>query len=321
MMKKFLLLAACSFSLTAFAQKVIKTTGTEQLIPEGIAVHDATGKIYVSSINKKAILEVDANGQSKIMELSCGSEFLEGLGMKIDQRRKLLWVVANLWQEKDKKVASTSRLYSYDLTTGKCALRHEVKDTVRRLFNDLIIDAEGKLLITDTYYSAVYAYDPGKGNFSMLVKSPKLDYPNGLVQGKGNRVYIATYRNGLTMLDTKTKELTPLTGFKDSAIAYGLDGLILWNNTLIGIYNLGEDRSKNTVIQYTLSPDGSTITGERYIDRGHAAFHEPTTAALSGNKLYVLANSHLATYNANKQSVTGVEHKLTPVAIVVYELK
>lgn len=317
MMKKFLLAAACSFCMSAFSQKIIKTTGTEQLIPEGIAVDDATGNIYVSSINKRSIIKIDSTGKSEVMNFACDNDFLEGLGMKIDQYRRLLWVVCNTWDGKN----SVSKLYSFSLFSGKCNHLYTLKDTVRHLFNDLVFDKNGDILLTDTYYSAVYRYNPDKNRLSLFIKSPKLDYPNGLARGSGNKLYIATYEHGLSLMDIKTKTITPLTGFKDSAIAYGLDGLILWKNTIIGVYNIGDDPSKNTVIQYTLSADGKSITGERYIDRGHPAFHEPTTAALSGNRLYVLANSHLSAYNANKESVKGVEDKLTPVTVVVYELK
>lgn len=318
-MKKIALLIACTISLSALAQDkptVITTTGTELLIPEGITVNESTGDIYVSSINKHKIIIIDKNGKHRDFIPENHDKFLEGLGMKIDYRRNWLWVTSNRLQGKQ----YTSQVHAFDLAKGQTQQYYTLTDTIPHLFNDLIVDKDGKILITDTYYSAVYTIDPAAQKLSLLVKSPNLDYPNGLVRSNSGKLYIATYRNGLQMLDTDTKKLTPLTGFKDSTLAYALDGLVLWNNTLIGVYNLGPDRSKNSVIQYTLSKDGSSITGERLIDRGHQSFYEPTTAAISGNHLYVLANSHLATYNANKESVAGVENKLTPVAIVIYDL-
>ena len=55
-------------------------------------------------------------------------------------------------------------------------------------------------------------------------------------------------------------------------------------------------------IQYPLSPEGDRIIGETILDRGHTAFHEPTTSAFVNNQLYGLANNHLARYNSNKES-------------------
>ena len=60
---------------------------------------------------------------------------------------------------------------------------------------------------------------------------------------------------------------------------------------------------------------------EKIIDKGNELFHDPTTAAILGNKLYVLANSYLGEYNANKESTQGISDQLGPVTIIVYELK
>ena len=40
-----------------------------------------------------------------------------------------------------------------------------------------------------------------------------------------------------------------------------------------------------------------------------------------GNKLYVIANSHLSQFNANKETVVGIEGALSPLKLVVYSLK
>lgn len=68
-----------------------------------------------------------------------------------------------------------------------------------------------------------------------------------------------------------------------------------------------------------MSP-GDEITGEKLIDQGNELFHDPTTAAILENKLYVLANSYLGEYNANKESAEGISDQLGPVTILVYEL-
>ncbi len=47
----------------------------------------------------------------------------------------------------------------------------------------------------------------------------------------------------------------------------------------------------------------------------------PTTIDIANGVLYVLANSHLAAYNANKESVKGVEQQLSSVVILKYKLK
>jgi len=321
MMKSFFIVLLLMISAGSIAQQkptIITTTSTSTLIPEGITVH--AGKIYVSSINEHKIIIIDEKGDHKDFITSGQDNFKEGLGMKIDHKRNWLWALSNIKNGKQ----HTCQVHAFDLATGKQEQYYLLTDTVQHLFNDLVIAKDGTIYITDTYYSAVYKLDPHTKKLELFVKSPQLDYPNGLVFGKDPKLlYIATYVHGLSMLDLNTKQIIPLGGYKDTAIAHALDGLEFWNNTIIGVYNYNPqgDRSSHAVIQYKLNQNGTAITNETIIDRGNAMFYEPTTAALEGNKLYVIANSHLAFYNENKQSIKGIESKLKPVTVIKYELK
>ncbi|HYE54118.1 MAG TPA: SMP-30/gluconolactonase/LRE family protein [Chitinophagaceae bacterium] len=320
-MKSILFVFACLLSAGIFGQGkplVITTANTSTLIPEGITV--SGGKIYVSSINEHKIIVMDEKGNQKDFITANQDNFKEGLGMKIDAKRKWLWALSNIKNGNQ----YTSQVHAFDLATGKQQQYYLITDTVPHLLNDLVIAKDGMIYITDTYYSAVYKLDPATRKLELFIKSKQLDYPNGLVFGKSDQLlYVATYVHGLSMLDLTTKQITPLGGYKDTAIAHALDGLVWWNNTIIGVYNYnpGGDRTSHAVIQYQLSQDGKAIAQERIIDRGNPLFFEPTTAALEGNKLYVIANSHLGFYNANKESIKGIESKLMPVVVIRYMLQ
>jgi sugar lactone lactonase YvrE len=79
--------------------KVITTHTEKDVIPEGIAVNPANGMIYVSSIALKKIIAIDNDGSHKDFIKSGQHEFLEGLGMKIDPKKQLLWAVSNQKQD------------------------------------------------------------------------------------------------------------------------------------------------------------------------------------------------------------------------------
>ncbi len=96
---------------------------------------------------------------------------------------------------------------------------------------------------------------------------------------------------------------------------------MFWKNTLIGVYNVAKNNADNAIVQYKLNEAGDKIIEERIIDKGHSQFKEPTTIDIANGFLYVLANSHLAVYNANKESVKGVEQQLSPVVILKYNLQ
>lgn len=316
-MKALFILIALVSAISATAQlksRSLTTNAALDLIPEGIAVHDST--LYISSINRHQIIAVDQHGKAKNFIAPNQDGFLEGLGLKVEKETGLLWALSH----KRDSNTFTCQIHAFELATGKTKHYFKLQDTVWHLFNDLVIGANGTIYITDTYYSAVYAFDRATGNLALFLKSPYLDYPNGLALGKNNTLYIATYKHGLMQLNLNTKALKPLTGYKDSAQAHGLDGLVYWNHSIIGVYNSSHDRAAQAVVQYQLDKNGERIIAEKVLDRGHSAFYEPTTATLWGNTLYVLANSHLALYNQNKTTTKGIEEKLLSPTVVIYTL-
>lgn len=295
---------------------VISTNSENDLIPEGIAVDPRTGTMYVSSIARQKIIAVDETANHRDFISSNQYGFLEGLGMKIDTTRNLLWAISG------KKVDKwySSQIQAFNLSTGKPEHFYSVKDTIPHLFNDLEIDRNGNIYITDTEFSAFYFVNTEKKKLELFSKNPLIKYPNGISFGKNGELYVATYGSGPVRINIATKEISQLNGYKDSAIAHGLDGLVYWNHSLYGVYNISKHRSGNLVIKYTLNDKGDAIINEEIIEKGNPHFHEPTTAALAENYLYVLANSHLASYNGNKESTKGIENQLTPVKILRYKL-
>jgi outer membrane protein assembly factor BamB len=297
--------------------ELIITHTEKNVIPEGITIDPAKGTIYVSSIALKKIIAINNDGSHRDFIKSGQDGFLEGLGMKIDPKAQWLWVVSN----KKQGHWFLSCVHAFDLKTGSVKQKYVIKDTAHHLFNDLILHPDGKIYITDTYDSSLYEVDPGRQKLSLFVKDPLIAWPNGITYNANGKVYIATYSHGLMQLDLPSKKLTPLKGSTDSTKAYNLDGLVFWNNNIIGVYNGAETNKDNAVVQYSLNNSGDEIISEKIIDKGNELFHDPTTAAILENKLYVLANSYLGEYNANKESAEGISDKLGPVAILVYKLK
>jgi DNA-binding beta-propeller fold protein YncE len=320
-MKKFLfgfIGLTVVLNLAAQSGPRIITTHTEKdVIPEGIAVNPANGMIYVSSIVLKKIIAINNDGSHKDFIKSGQDEFLEGLGMKIDSKKQWLWVVSNQTQDN----WFISRVHAFDIKTGSVKQKYVIKDTARHLLNDLILHPDGKIYITDTYGASIYEVDPKRQTLNLFVRDSLIAWPNGITCNATGKVYVATYSHGLMQLDLPSKKLTPLKGYTDSTMAYNLDGLVFWNNNIIGVYNGAKTNKDNSILQYALNKSGDKIVNEKIIDKGNELFHDPTTAAILGNKLYVLANSYLGEYNANKESAKGISDQLGPVTVLVYELK
>lgn len=319
-MKSYLLLSIivmASIGLYSQQPEIINTASEKDFIPEGITIDTKTNTIYVSSINRHKIIGVDLKGNVRDFVTESQDGLMEALGMKIDSVKNLLWVTSILKENN----RYHSKVHAFDLRTGRMKDRYELKDTSNHLLNDLVIAPDGYIYVTDSYYSAVYRIDPTAKQLSVFSNDSLLRFPNGIAQLDQNRLVIATYSNGPVILDLKTKATRRLHGWKDSLIAHGLDGLVLVGNKLFGVQNTGKTQGENAVVQYELSPVGDSVVNEKIIDRGNEEFHDPTTAAYGGNRLYVIANSYLTEYNQNKSSTKGIEDKLKPVVILVYDVR
>jgi DNA-binding beta-propeller fold protein YncE len=287
------------------------------LIPEGIAIDPRNGNIYISSIAKHKIIKIDTKRNTTDFIKEGENDFLEGLGMKVDTKRNILWCLSNKRMGK----IFTSQIHGFDIDNSKVKYHHSLKDTIPHLLNDLVLDEENNLIITDTYFSSLYKFYPATNKLDLLLKEQQMKYPNGLAFGKNKTLYVASYGTGLLKIDLKSKTITSLKGFSDSLIAYGLDGLMYKNDLLYGVYNAGKGRPTDAVIKYQLNKNKDSIVSETIMDRGNTHFYDPTTAAIYKNKLYVIANSHLDQFNANKESVKGIESTLLPMKILVYKIK
>ena len=102
-------------------------SGSEKdLVPEGIAVDGRTGNIYVSSIAKQKIVVIDAKGNQRDFIASGEHGFLEGLGMKVDSKRNLLWAISVKTQPKSYK----SQVHAFNLNSGKTEQSYSLEDSV-----------------------------------------------------------------------------------------------------------------------------------------------------------------------------------------------
>lgn len=307
-------------TISAFAQnKVTKfvTRSENDLVPEGIATDPRNGFIYISSIAKKKIVVFENNGSQKDF-ISTGQDgFLEGLGMKVDTSRNLLWAISVQTLPGN----YISHVHGFNLANGKTKYHYSLQDTTPLMFNDIDIDRNGDLYITDTHSGGIYFIDTKTGMVDLFLRTKQIQYPNGIALGKNNQIYLATYGTGLLRIDIPTKKVFPLIGYKDTIITHGLDGIVFSDNTLMGVYNYSIRKNSfdiPVVIKYHLDETGSIIIKETILAKGGPEFAEPTTLALSGNEILVLANTHLGIYNANQQSLKGKEKELKPVTVLRY---
>jgi hypothetical protein len=92
------------------------------LAPEGIAYDPVDKKLYVSSLSKHKIVCVNHDGSVNDFKTSGQDGLGDTLGMKVDARRRILWVVSDMFAAG--AADARSGVYQYDLKTGALRFKH-----------------------------------------------------------------------------------------------------------------------------------------------------------------------------------------------------
>src|SRR3990170_2768211 len=125
---------------------IIQTKNTRTLVPEGIAVDKKTGDIYVTSIAEQKIIVIKKDGSHQNFIAPRAAGFGQGLGIKVDEKRNLVWAVSNKQEDK----WFISQAHAFDKASGKTKYHFSIKDTINHFFNDLVPDDKGNTYITAT---------------------------------------------------------------------------------------------------------------------------------------------------------------------------
>jgi hypothetical protein len=93
----------------------------------------------------------------------------------------------------------------------------------------------------------------------------------------------------VSVVDTRTKEIRDIPGSPSATLA-GIDGLYLIGRSLVAVQNgIGPGR----VMRFVLAPSLDRVERAEVLESRHPSFEIPTTGALAGDSLYLIANSQL----------------------------
>jgi sugar lactone lactonase YvrE len=212
-----LLLLLITFSTTSFGQNtktfisdklVIKWATPQELkVPESACFDKQRNIIYVSNIageshtkdNIGFISKVTPDGKIKILEWVTGLSAPKGMG-----------IYGNMLY-----ISDIDRVVGIDIAKGKIVKTWDIPNA--KFLNDIAVSNEGTVYVSDMQDSAVYQIQDGK--LSLLVRSGKLNGPNGLYAENG--YLLAGLQDRVVKIDLMTKEITEFI-----AKTGGIDGLV-----------------------------------------------------------------------------------------------
>jgi sugar lactone lactonase YvrE len=260
------------------------------LLTEGIAYDSANGVFFVGSVRKGKILRVTGDGRTSVFATVEGGRWAP-LGLRVDGRRRTLWVAAAaLPQVAAYQAADSGRsaILQYDLRSGRLTGRYEPRDADAHAIGDLIVNRAGDVFATDSRAPVVYRIAAGTDSLERFIRSPLLLSAQGLALTPDERsLYVADYSRGILRVNLADRGVT-LLQTADSVLALGIDGLYHHRGHLIGIQN---GVKPHRVVRLTLAPDGDRILKTRVLERTHPRYDEPTLGVLVGEDLFYIANS------------------------------
>jgi hypothetical protein len=264
-------------------------TQEKDLIPEGLAYDERRKLFYMSSLNRKKIVEIDLEG--KVSDFVPGDRYglLPVLGIRLDPTDGTVW--ADTFED-----AGRTELVHFD-ATGKLLERFGPEDGAKHGFNDLVVRKNGEVITTDSLSNQVLRFDPRMKTFTALKIYRPLFYPNGIALADDDQTIYVADAVGIIRVDLIRGETRDLdTGPCCNALS-GADGLYWHKGSLIAVQNgIGSPR----IAAFKLSKDGTSVTRTTVLENRTQFTVLPTTGALHGNDFYFIANSQIDNLNGNK---------------------
>lgn len=272
---------------------------------EGIAWNADQQSLFLGDMASRRIMTLTSDRQLQPFDPNLT---LRPLGMAVDQNRRRLWAAtSNLYAAIE---PIRTELVLFDLTSGA---KQSFTSPSAKTFNDVAIAPNGDVFVTDTEGGAVYVLRDGTDTLKALVPPGSLFLPNGVaVDETGAHIYVA---QGASIVRVDTIDGRQLRLEKPASLStVGTDGLYLHQGSLIGVQNV---LTPGRIVRMRLNPSRTAILAADIIENGHPDFNTPTTAALDGDRLLVLANGQIPRLKWNGE----VDEKIEPAIILCYDLR
>jgi sugar lactone lactonase YvrE len=269
------------------------------LLTEGIAHDSAQGEFYVGSVHRGRIFRVTRTGAVTDFAVIEGGRWAP-LGLKVDGRRRVLWVAAAALPQVAAHVpgdSGRSALLRFDLRSGRMTGRFEAgPDGAAHALGDLVVTSRGDVFATDSRAPVVYRLAAGSDRLERYAESPLLSSGQGLALTPDERtLYVADYARGILRMDLASREVSEVEA-ADTVLALGIDGLYFHRGSLVGIQN---GVVPHRVVRFALDPSGRRLIGVQVLERAHPAHQEPTLGVVVGDELFYIANSQWERFGAD----------------------
>jgi len=265
------------------------------LYPEGIDYDTKNEKFLFSSLNKGAVYALNAKGELSVFATS--SKLVLPTGVYTDEARNRL-IVANADLGISQKSTATSAgsvatVSIFNLTTGELIKEIDLKNFTPNAGscpNDIAVDANGNIYITDSFSPVIYKLDTNYvasifATNTLFQPKPNEFGLNGIVFHPDGYLLVAKTDTSklLKIALSNPENITEVTGTAFSAP----DGIELDKNNNLVVVENGLALGKT----YTLSSKNNWTSASQISETSIGKEEFPTTAALaSDGNVYVISS-------------------------------
>ena len=270
------------------------TLSDPTLVATGIAVDPKTGDTYIASVRQRKIVRRTKQGMVSDFIQQAQDGFLAGDSLAIDPGRSLLYATTSAvpymlgYQKED---FGRSGMFAFDLKSGKVVKKAMLPaDGKRHILNQLAINREGTVYVSDTGVSGIYVLRRGSNELEAFITGGVFRSTQGVALSKDEKtLYVADYLDGLWALDIASKtrrQLQPPAG----AWLFGLDGLARHGDSLVSV-QIGPKPER--VLRIQLDGKGAGIRKVEILEMSHPDYRGPIQGTVAGKDFVYVANSQL----------------------------
>ncbi len=325
-MKKFFIFMAILATMTSSCKKKSQTIQFPRIIqikgiaqnPEGIEFDKRDQTFLLSSLNAAPIIKVFRDGTYK--KFTSGEKFpLSTAGLQIDEKRNRLLAASFNGMElmdKNPKTKGTAHLRIYNLKTGvlqKDINLSSLAPKAKAYFaNDIAVDAQGNVYISDWYANLIYKVD-AKGQASIFWKNQtKISgSPNGLDFHPKGYLLVSLlkvnkkglYSNfGLVKIPINAPHSATQVKISHPKFS-GFDGMVINNKgNIIGISNDRKSPGGNILVELTSKNDWKSANVINV-----KSINPSTTLAITPNEQYFVIHQDFSNNFAKNWKIERIQ--------------
>ena len=258
---------------------------------EGIAYDPVSRRLFAGPEGE--IVQIDEAG--KVSPFVTGNGLRQVLGIKVDPERRLLWAVSGRFpdvapgQNPPPEDAGTGGVHVYHLDRAERIAAYELDERpLLHGLNDIALARDGTVYVTDSTQGTIYRLKAGDKKLDRWLQDNKLSLLNGLVLSPDDKRLYVAHVEGVSVIDTGSRERKLLAPPPNMAVT-NMDGLAWYNGSLLGVQNSPYFRR---IVRIHLADKGTAIEKVTVVNARTPDYHQ-TTAAVAGDKLYVVGGSPL----------------------------